>query len=74
MLFASNFDPELFVPLGAILLSSIVAISIVAISQWKKVRIAEMEATLKQQMIDRGMSADEIVRVLSASAGKSPPA
>lgn len=32
---------------------------------WRKVRIAEQEAALKQSMIDRGMSADEIVRVLA---------
>lgn len=72
MLFASDFNPELFVPLGAILLSSIVAIAIVGISHWKKVRIAEMEATLKQQMLDRGMSADEIAKVLAASTTKPP--
>ena len=31
-------------------------------------RKAELEATLKQQMLDRGMSAAEIKEVLSASA------
>lgn len=34
-------------------------------TNWRKVRIAEQEAALKQSMIDRGMSADEIVRVLA---------
>lgn len=32
--------------------------------QWRKVRIAEMELSLKSQMIERGMSAEEIERVL----------
>ena len=35
---------------------------------WHKVRKAELEASLKQEMIQRGMSADEIVRVIQASS------
>ena len=49
------------------------AIAIVAVIQWRKYRQAEIEAPLKQQIIDlkqqmieRGMSADEIERVLNA--------
>jgi hypothetical protein len=34
---------------------------------WQKARRDELDATLKQQMIERGMSADEIIRVLQAS-------
>jgi hypothetical protein len=34
---------------------------------WRRVRIAEIEGALKQQMLDRGMSADEIERVARAS-------
>ncbi|AWM41408.1 hypothetical protein GobsT_75520 [Gemmata obscuriglobus] len=36
---------------------------------WRKVRVAERNARLKQTMIERGYRADEIVRVLNASAG-----
>lgn len=36
---------------------------------WRKVRVAERNAQLKQAMVERGYRADEIVRVLSASAG-----
>ena len=36
---------------------------------WRKVRIAERNATLKQSMIDAGYRADEIVRVLNAGHG-----
>jgi len=32
----------------------------------QKARLAELEASLKQEMLQRGMSADEIVRVLQA--------
>lgn len=36
---------------------------------WHSVRKAELEASLKQEMIQRGMSADEIKQVIEASAG-----
>jgi hypothetical protein len=37
--------------------------------QWRKVRIADRNASLKQSMVDCGYRADEIVRVLNAGAG-----
>lgn len=33
---------------------------------WRKARVAERDALLKQSMIDAGYRADEIVRVLNA--------
>jgi hypothetical protein len=39
--------------------------------QWRKVREAEMEAALKQDMLNRGMSAQEIQMVLSAKGSKA---
>jgi hypothetical protein len=33
---------------------------------WQKVRVSEHLAALKQSMIERGMSADEIERVINA--------
>lgn len=38
---------------------------------WRKVRVAEQTAALKQTMIDKGMSAEDIERVLRA--GSTPP-
>lgn len=35
--------------------------------QWRKVRVADRNAALKQSMIERGYKADEIVRVLNAA-------
>ena len=35
---------------------------------WRKVRVSEQLAALKQSMIERGMSAEEIERVLAAGA------
>jgi hypothetical protein len=34
--------------------------------QWRKFRVAERNASLKQSMVERGYRADEIVRVLNA--------
>jgi hypothetical protein len=34
---------------------------------WRKTRVAEQNAVLKKSMIDRGFSADEIVRVMNAN-------
>jgi hypothetical protein len=39
---------------------------------WRKVREAEQTAALKQSMVDKGMSAEDIERVLKA--GVSPKA
>jgi hypothetical protein len=44
----------------------IAAIAIVA-GQWRRVRVAELEAALKQQMLDKGMPVAEIEQVLKAS-------
>jgi len=38
---------------------------------WRRMRKDELDAGLKQDMIARGMSADEIVRVLSARGDKT---
>ena len=37
---------------------------------WYKARRAEIDARLKQSMINQGMSVDEIERVLAARSGK----
>jgi hypothetical protein len=39
----------------------------------RRVQLDEMEATLKMEMIQRGMSADEIKQVLEARIGSSRP-
>jgi hypothetical protein len=50
-------------------LSVAVAACFIAV-QWRKVRHAQMEAELKREMIQKGLPADEIERVLKAS---TPP-
>jgi hypothetical protein len=39
---------------------------------WRKAREGEHLTTLKMQMVERGMSADEIERVLSAGVPSKP--
>ena len=63
--------------LTAVVMGPLIAITAVIGGAWARVRrvelqahLAETEAVLKQQMIERGMSADEIVRVLDAGQGK----
>ncbi len=68
-------DPDLvFVTLlaigGMITAIAIVTVSVIAV-QWRKLRQAEDENGLKQEMIDRGMTADEIVQVIRASRDRS---
>jgi hypothetical protein len=40
---------------------------------WSKARRDDQEAALKQEMLQRGMSADDIVKVILVSKGKAPP-
>jgi hypothetical protein len=50
-----------------------VAITKVVSSHYRKTQLDEMAATLKMEMIQRGMSADEIKQVLEAKMGSSKP-
>jgi hypothetical protein len=43
-----------------------VAIAVVVSTHYRKTQLDEMEATLKMEMIQRGMSADEIAKVLGS--------
>jgi hypothetical protein len=69
---AIEHDP---VPVLAILcgiLGGVLIVCTAAITRaWKSVRIHEADAALKQEMLDRGMSAEEIERVVRASARRS---
>jgi hypothetical protein len=73
--------PETAGPLGGVLMLGVVVIALVGIIQWRKYRQAEMDAALQQQLIDfkqkmveSGMSADEIERVLNAQPAKASQA
>jgi hypothetical protein len=54
---------------GVVLLWIIVVLALLVVAltvQWRKAREARYNAALRQSMIERGFSADEIVRVLAA--------
>lgn len=58
------------VGLVAILASAVVIVTIVMALYYRRTQLDEMEATLKIEMIERGMSADDIVRVLKTHMDK----
>jgi hypothetical protein len=76
----SKVDQETLLGLCGMLLGALgiiggisVAITKVVSSHYRKTQLDEMEATLKMEMIQRGMSADEIDKVLGAKMGANRP-
>ena len=63
-LLASAFSED--VTIGALSAVAVVAVIWIIAFYWRRVRVAAYNARLKQLMIERGMSADEIERVLRA--------
>ncbi len=53
-------------PLLVIAFSGVIVLAIVAVIQWRRVRIAEADASVKMRMVDRGYSAEQIDRVLQS--------
>ena len=45
-------------------------VSVVAV-QWRRVRVAETDATIKARMIEKGYSPEEIERVLQAASERT---
>ena len=58
------FDP----PVIVFIVGAIVAVAAIVAPQWRKAAKASEDARLKEQMIQRGFSADEIERVIRAGA------
>jgi len=50
----------------------VVLMTVILTSHHRKLQRDDMEATLKMEMIQRGMSAEEIERVLAARVGLPP--
>ena len=67
---------DLDIAMASIMVAMTVAIVWIIAHYWRKTRVAAYNARLKQLMIERGMSAGEIERVLRADgnsdAGKRP--
>ena len=52
-----------------LILAAVVLVTAIIALHWRRVRVAEAEASVKLRMIERGYSADEIERVLQAKLG-----
>jgi hypothetical protein len=57
-------NPGIIVPATLFLCITLVSITSVIATRWQRVRQLEIEAALKHEMIERGMSVDEIRQVL----------
>ena len=62
----SQIPPGDMIPVIAIVSTFLTVVVIVALFIWRGVRKADIAARLKQDMLDRGMSAEEIRIVLDA--------
>jgi hypothetical protein len=73
--FLAKFNAGQLIGLVAVLIGPMIAVVAILATQWRRVRIAEMEGALKQQMLDKGMSAAEIEQVMKAGqqASWTPP-
>ena len=63
---ADEYDIAMASILTVLMVTMTVALVWIITHQWRKVRVAAYNARLKQLMIERGMSAGEIERVLQA--------
>jgi hypothetical protein len=70
--------PEYLIPIIGIVAGCTVGLAAVIANNWRSVRRAEVEAALKQDMLNRGMTVEQIERVVRASnvseeGGKTDP-
>jgi hypothetical protein len=63
-----RFTPGTFIGLVAVIGGILGWIITTVAAQWRRVRVAEIEASLKQQMLERGMGAAEIEQVLRSKS------
>ena len=64
-------EPALLIPIVMFVGGFLVAITAIVAHHWRAIRRTELEVALKQDMLRRGLSVDEIERVLRAS--EKPP-
>jgi hypothetical protein len=56
---------------GGLLVGLLCGVTAIIAGSWQKVRRSEMAAALKQDMLNRGLSAEDIRTVLEADSKKS---
>jgi hypothetical protein len=69
--FLSRFDGGELIAIIAIAGGLLVGLVVMIADYWHRIRKAEIAAKLKHDMLDRGMSAEEIRIVLEAGTKKS---
>jgi hypothetical protein len=69
--FLSKFNGGELIGLVAVAGGLLCGIVGIISGNWQRVRKAEIAAALKQDMINRGMSADEIRTVMEAGSGRA---
>jgi len=67
----SKFDSDQLIGLVAVAGGLLCGIIAIVGGFWLQIRKAEIGAALKQDMLNRGMSADDIRTVLDGGAGRS---
>jgi hypothetical protein len=67
----SKFDGGELIALVSVVGGLLCAITAILAGTWSKVRRTEIAAALKQDMLNRGMSADDIRTVLDAASKSS---
>ena len=53
------------------LMTLIIVLGVTFAIQWRKVQVAKYDAQIKQQMIDQGFSADDILKVCSRKVSRA---
>ena len=69
--YVSKFNAGELIAMVAIVGGLLCGLVVLVADYWHKIRKAEIAAKLKHDMLDRGMSADEIRIVLEAGSKKS---
>jgi hypothetical protein len=65
-------NPALLIPILSIIGTALVFLVWIFAHYWAKVRRMELEAALKKEMLNRGLGAADIERVLAASSAARP--
>ncbi len=61
-----TIDPALFIPIFAVIGGVLIALTAIVSMNWRKARQSELDAALKQDMLNRGFTAADIERVINA--------
>ena len=69
--FISKLEPHDLVAVVVLTLGALIALVAIIATHWRTHKRTEVEAALKQEMLARGMSAEDIERVIKAGASSS---